>query len=67
MVTDGRMDGTTDGPTDKASYRVACPQLISVKKKELREKKLQKIERILEQKGVQNRKMKEFKTEKNIA
>ena len=22
-----RTDGRTDGPTDKASYRVACPQL----------------------------------------
>ena len=24
---DGRTDGWTDGPTDKASYRVVCPQL----------------------------------------
>ena len=26
-VTDGPTHGRTDGPTDKASYRVACPQL----------------------------------------
>ena len=25
--TDGQMDGRTDGRTNKASYRVACPQL----------------------------------------
>ena len=28
--TDGRTDGQTDGQMDKASYRVACPQLKSV-------------------------------------
>ena len=27
--TDGRTDERTDGPMDKASYRVACPQLRS--------------------------------------
>ena len=27
MVTDGPTEGWTDGRTDKASYRVACPQL----------------------------------------
>ena len=27
VVTDGLMDGPTDKRTDKASYRVACPQL----------------------------------------
>ena len=27
IITDGRTNGWTDGQTDKASYRVACPQL----------------------------------------
>ena len=27
VLMDGRMDGPTDGRTDKGSYRVACPQL----------------------------------------
>ena len=29
MTLDGRTNGPTDGRTDKASYRVACPQLKS--------------------------------------
>ena len=29
VLTDGPTDQWTDGPTDKPSYRVACPQLIT--------------------------------------
>ena len=48
ITTDGRTNGRTAGPTDKASYRVACPQLKrqgGIKNRKKKRKKERKKER----------------------